>query len=106
MLSCPGTGFPAHIVFGERAIDIDINRVRVGALYTFRPVPLDQWMPPFGVLKGMLAPGLIVRVVDLSGRPPASTIGHAYVEDPQTGEYLGLVHCNSLRSITKGDRRS
>jgi hypothetical protein len=63
-------------------------------------------MPPFGVVKGTLAPGLIVRVVDLPGYPPASTIGHAYIEDPQTGAYLGLVHCNSLRSIRKGDRQS
>jgi hypothetical protein len=103
---CPGTGFPAHIVFGERHIDININRVRVGALYTFRPVPLDQWMPPFGVIRGALAPGLIVRVVDRPGCPPASIIGHAYIEDPETGEYLGLVHCNSLRAIGWGDRRS
>jgi hypothetical protein len=41
-----------------------INRVRACALYTFQPVPLDQWMPPYGVLKGMLGPGLIVRVVE------------------------------------------
>jgi hypothetical protein len=104
--SCPGTGFPAHIAIGERAIEININRVRVGALYTFQPVPLDQWMPPFGVIRGTLAPGLSVCVVDCPGCPPASTIGHAYIENPETGEYLGLVHCNSLRSIRKGDRRS
>jgi hypothetical protein len=67
-------GLPAHIVFGEPAIAITINRVRADALYMFRPVPLDRWMPPFGVIKGTLAPGLIVRVVDRPGCPPASTI--------------------------------
>jgi hypothetical protein len=99
---------PSHRqrLFGKRAIEININRVRAGALYTFRPVPLDQWMPPFGVVRGTLAPGITVRVVDPPGCPPTDTMGHAYIEDPETGEYLGLVHCNSLRSIGEGDRRS
>jgi hypothetical protein len=61
-------------------------------------------MPPFGVIRGTLVPGFIVRVVDLPGCPPANAMGHAYIEDPETEAYLGLVHCNSLRAIRAGDR--
>jgi hypothetical protein len=81
-----------------------INRVRAGALYTFQPVPLDQWMPLYGVLKGMLEPGCIVRAVYPPGCPPTHTIGHAYIEDPESRNYLGLVHCNSLRTMDEGGR--
>ena len=82
-----------------------INRVCAGSLYTFQPVPLDQDFPPFGVVRGTLGPGSTVRVVDLPGQPAANTMGHAYIEDPETGEYLGLVHCNSLRAIQKAGQR-
>lgn len=72
-----------------------INRVRVGSVYEFDPCMWDvldrrEYTP---------APGDKVRVrKSAHGCPPANTMGHCYVETLD-GKFLGLVHCNSLRSL-------
>lgn len=75
------------------------KRVRKDALYRFDPVPLDRIDPPAGVLRGELKAGNIVRVVKMPGCPPPNTMGHCHVSTP-AGMFLGLVHCNSLKSRT------
>jgi hypothetical protein len=70
-------------------------RVRAKAVYVYRPVLLDQINPPHGVQAGLLEPGDSVRVVNLPGCPKANTMGHCHIES-LTGEFLGLVVCNSL----------
>ena len=65
-------------------------RVRTGARYIFRPVPLDRFDP-----KTTLKAGELVRVVRPHGCPPAGTMGHCHVAD-MAGQFRGLVHCNSL----------
>ncbi len=49
-----------------------------------------------------LKPGQVVRVYNVHGCPKANTMGHCYVQD-EAGTFLGLVHTNSLRKVTKDD---
>lgn len=72
------------------------RKVRVGALYTYDPVLLD-------ILDGRtkLKKGDRVRVVNLHGAPAAGTMGHCYVGHPKTGDFIGLVHVNSLTPAKK-----
>lgn len=65
--------------------------VRTGATYTFRPVLLDKIDPPYNVREGDR-----VRVVKLPGCPRPGVMGHCHVVHAGTGEFAGLVHCNSL----------
>ena len=70
-----------------------VNRVRVGARYVYEPVLLD-------VIHGKdtgLEKGNLVKVINLPGAPPANTMSHCYVGHPKTGEFIGMVHVNSLR---------
>ena len=69
----------------------NIRRVRAGQTYRYDPVMWDVFDP-----KTKLQEGDIVRVKNLHGCPPANTMGHCHVVDPQTGEFIGLVHVNSL----------
>lgn len=71
-------------------------RVRAGSLYFYNPVLLD-------VVDGRtnLKKGDIVRVVNLNGAPPANTMGHCYVADPNTNDFIGMVACNSLELLTE-----
>ena len=46
-----------------------------------------------------LQDGQMVRVVNLYGCPKANTMGHCHVQD-MNGRFAGLVHCNSLHTIT------
>lgn len=48
-----------------------MTKVRVGKVYTFRPVPIDYFNPPYNVQAGD-----VVRVVNLPGCPKANTMGH------------------------------
>lgn len=77
-------------------------RVRAGSKYIYDPVPIDRYMTPFGVGCGKLRSGQIVRVVNLPGCPKANTMGHCHIQDPETGDFLGLVQCNSLRKPEDG----
>jgi len=68
-----------------------MKRVRANSIYTYNPCMLD-------VIDGRtsLNAGDRVRVVNLYGCPPANTMGHAYVADPWTGKFIGLVCTASL----------
>lgn len=73
-----------------------MTRVRVNGLYWFDPVPIDRYTP--------CVRGTVVRVINLRGCPPANTMGHCYIEDATTGEFIRLVCCNSLEPLTRADR--
>ena len=45
-----------------------------------------------------LKSGDMVRVINLYGCPPANTMGHCYVSDVTTGEFIGMVSTNSLHT--------
>ena len=68
-----------------------LNRVRAGSVYEYRPVLLD-----ICDARTNLKPGDLVRVVNLHGCPRCNTMGHCHVADPVTGQFIGLVCCNSL----------
>jgi hypothetical protein len=67
-------------------------KVQANRKYIFYPNMLDR-------VDGRtnLVPGSIVVVVNLPGAPRCNTMGHAHVE--YNGEFMGLVHCNSLYSM-------
>lgn len=67
--------------------------VRANATYVYHPNLLD-------IVDGRtsLKSGDEVRVVNLHGCPRANTMNHAHVEDPKSGVFIGLVHCNSLHT--------
>ncbi len=67
-------------------------RVRANSIYTFVPVLGDIAMPQhYTAVKGQR-----VRVVNLPGAPKANTMGQCNIADPDTGDLLGMVYCNSL----------
>jgi hypothetical protein len=76
------------------------HRVRPGSRYKYVPVLWDVADPPYGVTRGHLNTGDIVRVKNLHGCPPANTMGMCHIET-LAGEFAGLVFCNSLQS--RGD---
>jgi hypothetical protein len=67
-------------------------KVRAGSEYFYHPNILD-------LIDGRtcLKSGDVVRVVNLPGCPKANTMGHAHIESI-TGEFVGLVHTNSLHT--------
>lgn len=69
------------------------RKVRVGKVYKYDPVLLDQLHPPHNVQVGDL-----VRVVNLPGCPRANTMGHCHVQHLD-GRFAGLVCCNSLEDV-------
>ena len=71
-----------------------MHRVKAGNCYRFEPVLLDVIDS-----RTPAQPGDIVRVVNLPGCPKANTMRHAHIENPDTGEFLGLVHVNSLQPV-------
>ena len=75
-------------------------RVKVNAKYRYNPAPLDQYQPPHGVRCGLLAPGDVVRVVNLPRCPKANVMGHCHIQHPVNGTLLGLVCIGSLEKIT------
>lgn len=79
---------------------VKIHKVRAGQLYHWHPVMFDILHPSTTTASSLLE-GSTVRVLKSKpGTPPANTMGHCYAET-QDGQYLGLVHCNSLRPISK-----
>lgn len=79
-----------------------LNRVRVGAAYIYSPVLID-------VIDGRLGleGGDLVKVIKSPcGCPPSGTMGHTYVGHPETGEFIGLVHVNSLTPARRAARAS
>ena len=69
-------------------------KVRVNSIYTYDPVILDR-------IDGRtnLRVGDKVRVINVFGAPKANTMGHCYVGDVQTREFIGLVCTNSLTPV-------
>lgn len=74
---------------------MSFRRVRAGIVYEFKPVGLDQFDS-----KTEAIPGQQVRVIKCPGCPPPNSMGHAHIES-LTGEFLGLVCCNSLQPLTR-----
>ena len=66
-------------------------RVRVGSKYRFHRAGWDIFDGKFP-----LDNGTIVKVINLHGAPKANTMGHCYIADPETGEFIGMVSTNSL----------
>jgi hypothetical protein len=58
---------------------------------TYRPVLMDKCSPASRAVEGQR-----VKVIKLHGCPPPGTMNHCHVADADTGEFLGLVHVNSL----------
>jgi len=69
------------------------RKVRANSLYRHDPVGYDRVDP-----KTTLSKGDVCRVVNKYGCPRANTMGHCHVETVD-GDFLGLVHCNSLENI-------
>ena len=69
------------------------NRVKVGRIYWYHPNMLDRCDG-----RTSLKSGDVVMVKNMTGCPPANTMGHCHVTDAITGEFIGLVHCNSLHT--------
>lgn len=67
------------------------HRVQVGRQYIYYPVLLDRVDGRTG-----LVPGEVVVVDNLPSAPKANTMGHCYVFRPDTHQFIGLVHVNSL----------
>ena len=72
-----------------------MKRVRAGCKYRYHPGVWDSFDPPYGVEKGILQAGDLVRVVNLPGCPKANTMGHCHV-NTLDGEFAGLVQVSSL----------
>lgn len=66
-------------------------RVRVGSKYRFVRAGWDIFDGKFA-----LDNGTVVKVINLPGAPPANTMGHAYIADPVSGEFIGMVSTASL----------
>ncbi len=69
-------------------VTLRFNIVRVNAKYIYYPTLIDQAVK--------IAPGTLVKVINLPGSPKANTMGHCYVADADTGEFLAMVCTNSL----------
>jgi hypothetical protein len=69
------------------------KRVRPGSRYFYFPNMLDR-------IDGRteLKAGDEVKVINMPGCPKAGTMGHTFVGDPDTGQFIGLVHVNSLHT--------
>jgi hypothetical protein len=66
-------------------------RVRVGSRYRFERAGWDLFDGRFE-----LANGTVVKVINLPGAPPANAMGHCYIGDKDSGEFIGMVSTNSL----------
>ena len=76
---------------------MSITRVRVNSLYRFHAVFIDRDVP--------CENGSIVRVINMPGCPKANTMNHCYIEH-LGGEFIQLVCCNSLQTLTSYERKS
>jgi hypothetical protein len=69
------------------------NKVRVNSTYYYVPTLLDRYDGRTG-----LHVGDQVKVINVHGCPPANTMGHCYVGEPDSGKFIGIVCCNSLHT--------
>lgn len=72
-------------------------RVHVGSLYRFHPALMDRNVP--------CEDGTIVRVINLYGCPKANVMGQCYIEH-LGGEFIQMVCCGSLQTLTAYERKS
>jgi len=72
------------------------KRVRVNSCYIYDPVAIDRINAKFTLDRGSK-----VKVINQHGCPPANTMGHCYIGDPNDGKFIGMVCTNSLCSITE-----
>ncbi len=76
-------------------------RVTAGKLYAYYPCLIDVVDA-----RTALKFGDVVRVVNLPGCPPANTMGHCHVADAASGQFIGLVCCESLRPLPLSQQRT
>src|SRR5208282_4608862 len=67
------------------------QKVKANQVYWYHPNLLDRCDA-----RTDLKSGDTVRVKNLQGCPPCNTMGHCHVVEPSTGQFIGLVHVNSL----------
>ena len=67
-----------------------MKRVRVNSAYTYDPVRMDIFDPPYDIEEGDS-----VKVVNLPGCPKANSMGMCHVQHLD-GRFAGLVCVNSL----------
>lgn len=67
-------------------------KVRVNRVYVFNACSLDIMLSQHH----RATAGQLVRVVSQPGAPKANTMNHCHIEDAKSGEFLGMVSCNSL----------
>jgi hypothetical protein len=72
-----------------------MKRVVTGGLYYFYPVMLDQFHPT--QKNTGLRVGERVKVIQPYGCPKNGTMGQCYIGKADTGEFIGMVCCNSLQ---------
>lgn len=69
-------------------------RPKIGATYFYHPNLLDLCDGRTGLKSG----DRVMCIKSPCGTPPSGTMGHTYVGEPETGKFIGLVHCNSLHT--------
>jgi len=77
-----------------------VGRVRAGQRFRFEPCLLDQGVlgkVPYGVERGLLKRGDVVKVVALPGCPPPGTMRMCHIE--KDGAFAGLVSLGSLQPL-------
>jgi len=67
----------------------------MAATFRFTPVGFDLFAPTAGAPPA----GTLVVKTQPVGCPANGTMGHCYVKDAETGEFLGLVLLNSLERV-------
>ena len=65
-----------------------------GRVFRFEPVGWDLFAPT-----GNVEPGTLVRKTQPAGCPRNGTMGHTFIEDAETGDFLGLVLLASLAKV-------
>jgi hypothetical protein len=63
-------------------------------VYSYKPTGFDIWDP-----KTDLEEGDLVVKIQPRGCPPNGTMGHCFVGDPETEEFIGLVKESSLEVL-------
>jgi hypothetical protein len=76
-------------------------RVIVGRKYRYNPCLLDRIDGRTGLKEGD-----VVKVINVYGCPPANTMRHCYVGEPDTGKFIGMVATASLEPLANNFRKS
>lgn len=67
-----------------------------GRVFRYEPVGWDVFDPKVSLERGRL-----VRKTQPAGCPRNGTMGHTFIEDAETGEFLGLVLLSSLAKVAR-----